>query len=77
MNIKLRYCLKLDKSLYGLKQAPRNWNKNIVDQITSMGFKSCVLDNCLFVKEEGDETYHILYLCMSTTFLLLGPMSAR
>jgi hypothetical protein len=59
MHIKSGYCLKLDKSLYGLKQAPRNWNKNIVDQITSMGFKQCVLDNCLFVKKEGDETYFI------------------
>ena len=59
MNIKSGYCLKLDKSLYGLKQAPRNWNKNIVDQITSMGFKQCVLDNCLFVKEEDNETYLI------------------
>ena len=59
MNIKSGYCLKLDKSLYGLKQAPRNWNKNIVDQITSMGFKQCVLDNCLFVKEEDGETYLI------------------
>ena len=45
MNIKSGYCFKLDKSLYGLKQAPRNWNKNIVDLITSMGFKQCVLDN--------------------------------
>ena len=59
MDIKEGYCLKLLKSLYGLKQAPRNWNKNIVDQITSMGFKQCVLDNCLFVKNEGDETYLI------------------
>ena len=59
MNIKAGYCLKLDKSLYGLKQAPRNWNKNIADQIVSMGFKQCVLDNCLFVKTEGEETYLI------------------
>ena len=59
MNIKPGYCLKLLKSLYGLKQAPRNWNKNIVDHIKSMGFKQCVLDNCLFVKTEGQETYLI------------------
>ena len=38
--------LKLLKSLYGLKQAPRNWNKNIVEQIKSLGFKQCVFDNC-------------------------------
>ena len=59
MKIQSGYCLKLLKSLYGLKQAPRNWNKNIVDHIKSIGFKQCVLDNCLFVKTEGDETYLI------------------
>jgi hypothetical protein len=59
MSIKSGYCLKLLKSLYGLKQAPRNWNKNIVDHIKSIGFTQCVLDNCLFVKTDGDETYLI------------------
>ena len=59
MSIKAGYCLKLLKSLYGLKQAPRNWNKQIVEHIKSMGFKQCVLDNCLFVKTDGDETYLI------------------
>ena len=39
MDISEGYCLKLLKSLYGLKQAPRNWNKNIVEQIKSLGFK--------------------------------------
>ena len=42
-----------------MKQAPRNWNKNIVEYITSIGFKQCILDNCLFVKQVGDETYLI------------------
>jgi hypothetical protein len=59
MSIKAGYCLKLMRSLYGLKQAPRNWNKQIVDHIVSMGFKQSVLDNCLFVKTDGDETYLI------------------
>ena len=59
MDVKQGYCLKLLKSLYGLKQAPRNWNKNIVDYIKSIGFKQCVLDNCLFVKTVGEETYLI------------------
>ena len=53
------YCLKLLKSLYGLKQAPRNWHKLVVDHIKSMGFKQCVLDNCLFVKHIGSEMYLI------------------
>ena len=59
MDLKEGYCLKLDKSLYGLKQAPRNWNKNIVEYIKSIGFKQCILDNCLFVKKVGEETYLI------------------
>jgi hypothetical protein len=59
MDLQEGYCLKLDKSLYGLKQAPRNWNKNIVEYIKSIGFKQCILDNCLFVKKVGKETYLI------------------
>jgi hypothetical protein len=59
MDISEGYCLKLLKSLYGLKQAPRNWNKNIVEQIKSLGFKQCVLDNCLFVKYINQEIYLI------------------
>jgi hypothetical protein len=59
MNLKSGYCLKLLKSLYGLKQAPRNWNKNIVDHIKSIGLAQSVLDNCLFVKTVGEETYLI------------------
>ena len=59
MDVKSGYCLKLLKSLYGLKQAPRNWNKNIVDHIKSIGFTQSILDNCLFVKTVGEETYLI------------------
>ena len=59
MDLRSSYCLKLLKSLYGLKQAPRNWNKNIVDHIKSIGFTQSVLDNCLFVKTVGEETYLI------------------
>ena len=58
-NIPNGYCLKLLMSLYGLKQAPRNWNKNIVEHIKSMGFKQSILDNCLFVRNDGEETYLI------------------
>ena len=59
MDIREGFCLKLLKSLYGLKQAPRNWNKNIVAYIKSLGFKQCVLDNCLFVKNHGKDIYLI------------------
>jgi hypothetical protein len=43
------YCLRLKKSLYGLKQAPLNFNNHIDEFITDMGFKKCILDNCMYV----------------------------
>ena len=60
MDIGEGYCLKLLKNLYGLKQAPRNWNKNIVDYIKSIGFKQSILDNCLFIKNVGEDLHLIL-----------------
>ncbi len=51
--------MKLLKSLYGLKQAPRNWHKLVVEHIKIIGFKQCVLDNILFVKNIGEEIYLI------------------
>ncbi len=75
MDLKSGYCLKLFKSLYELKQAPRDWNKNIVDHIKSIGFAQSVLDNCLFVKTVGEKP--ILFLYMSTIFLLLGRTRAK
>ena len=59
MEVDEGFCLKLLKSLYGLKQAPRNWHKLVVEHIKSIGFKQCVLDNCLFVKNIGEEIYLI------------------
>ena len=41
------------KSLYGLKQSPRNWNTQLRNNILTMGYSKCKLDNCLYVK--GDE----------------------
>ena len=68
------FCLKLLKSLYGLKQAPRNWNKNIVEHIKSLGFKQCVLDNCLFGNLEA---ICILSRCMLMTFWLLAQIAKK
>jgi hypothetical protein len=44
--------LKLNKSLYGLKQSPRNHFKNLSSKLTTLGFKPCDADPCLFVSEK-------------------------
>jgi hypothetical protein len=42
---------KLLKSLYGLRQAPRYWSKLLCRFFASQGFVQCLIDECLFVKE--------------------------
>ena len=42
--------LKLIKALYGLKQAPREWHTHIHNTLTSMGFKPCIKDTCIYTK---------------------------
>jgi hypothetical protein len=53
-NIEEGNVLKLDKALYGLKQAGRNWYQVLKDYLVSdEGFKMCISDNCVFIKDDG------------------------
>ena len=66
----------LKKSLYGLKQSGKAWNNKIHDVLTSMGFKCCASDQCVYIYNL-DNTYcalmlyvdDILLACDSNTFL--------
>lgn len=46
---------KLKKSLYGLKQAPRQWYLKFKMEIKHIGFQCSKVDDCVFIKEAGDE----------------------
>ena len=48
------YC-KLRKSLYGLKQFGRNWYLTLKTFLEGIGFRACINDKCLFVRDTGDE----------------------
>jgi hypothetical protein len=53
-SIKEGNVLKLDKALYGLKQAGRNWYQVLKEYLTNdEGFKMCISDNCVFIKDDG------------------------
>ena len=43
--------LRLRKALYGLKQAPQAWNDLINQKFKELGFKCCLSDYCIYVKE--------------------------
>jgi hypothetical protein len=40
--------LKLEKNIYGQKQAGRVWNSFLVDKLTSEGFTTSLIDDCVF-----------------------------
>ena len=48
------YIYRLMKAIYGLKQAGRSWNVLISDYLKTYGFKQCVSDHCVFVKDNGN-----------------------
>lgn len=52
---------KLNKSLYGLKQASFSWNQKFNQFMLGIGFKRCMKDRCLYVKD-GIKCYVLLYV---------------
>ena len=63
--------LKLDKSLYGLKQAPRVFNSALNEYVETMGFKACLTDPCIYVKQS---MHGVVYLAVYVDdLLIIGP----
>ncbi|MBW0499248.1 hypothetical protein O181_038963 [Austropuccinia psidii MF-1] len=54
------HCLKLKKAIYGLRQAPLAWYDCLKKWLTSVGFRVCILDPCIFFRR--DEPSIWLYL---------------
>jgi hypothetical protein len=44
----IEHVLKLEKNIYGQKQAGRMWNSFLVDKLTSIGFTTLLIDDCVF-----------------------------
>ncbi len=44
------HVLKLLKNIYGQKQAGRVWNSSLVDKLTSLGYTSSLIDDCVFFR---------------------------
>jgi hypothetical protein len=44
--------LNLLKNLYGQKQARRVWNSFLLDKLTSFGYTSLLIDDCVFICDD-------------------------
>ena len=53
------YVCKINKSLYGLKQSPRNWYGTIQHELITEGFKACMCDPCVYVKDDNSSEVFI------------------
>jgi hypothetical protein len=42
--------LKLEENIYGQKQAGCMWNSFLVDKLTSIGFTTSLIDDCIFLR---------------------------
>jgi len=51
---------RLRRSLYGLKQAGRAWNQKLDASLLALGYKQCVMDNCVYVRDLGKDDCHYI-----------------
>ncbi len=65
------HVLKLLKNNYGQKQAGRVWNSFLVDKLTSLGYTSLLIDNCVFFR--GD----IIFMVNVDDGIFLGNDDAQ
>ena len=53
------------KSLYRLKQSPRNWHGTVQHELITQGFKACMCDPCVYVKDDSSsKVFIMLYLSL-------------
>jgi hypothetical protein len=60
------HVLKLEKNIYGQKEAGHMWNLFLVDKLTSIGFTTSLIDDCVFFR--GD----IIFMVYVDNGIILG-----
>ncbi|MBW0537170.1 hypothetical protein O181_076885 [Austropuccinia psidii MF-1] len=56
------HCLKPRTAIYGLRQAPLAWYDCLKGWLTSVGFKVCILDPCVFYRSNEQATQIYLHV---------------
>ena len=61
------YVCKLKKRLYEIQQSPRNWHGTIQHELITEGFKACMCDPCVYVKNDSSsKVVSVLYVDVNT-----------
>jgi hypothetical protein len=61
------YVLKLMKNIYGQKQAGHEWNKFLVERLSSLGYMALLIADCVFFKDD------IIFMVYVVDGIFLGP----
>ncbi|MBW0547402.1 hypothetical protein O181_087117 [Austropuccinia psidii MF-1] len=56
------HCLRLRTEIYGLRQAPLAWYDCLKKWLTSVGFEACILDPCVFYRNNKPPTWIYLHV---------------
>jgi hypothetical protein len=51
--------VKLDRALYGCKESALLWYEEISSFLISIGLRKSGEDDCLFLKDHGEDTLHV------------------
>uniref|UniRef100_A0ABD2X7J8 Reverse transcriptase Ty1/copia-type domain-containing protein n=1 Tax=Trichogramma kaykai TaxID=54128 RepID=A0ABD2X7J8_9HYME len=53
---------KLLKALNGLRESPRAWYECLDEFLVKIGFRSCEMDNCLYIYEGEEKMFILIYV---------------
>ncbi len=65
------HILKLEKNIYGQKQAGRGCNSFLVDKLTSLGFTTSLIDDCIYFRSD------IIFMVFVDDGIFLGSIDSQ
>jgi hypothetical protein len=65
------HVIKLLKNIYGQKQAGRVWNSFLVDKLTSLGYISSLIDDCVILRDD------VIFMVYMDNGIFLGNDDAQ
>ena len=77
LNIGKESILKLTGSVYGLRNAPRAWYQRVKKDLEALGWRIHQLDQCVFVKYDGNELVGIIGVYVDDFIIAGNPKNRK